>query len=160
MMKPSAYVGPERSAPDTTITPVKRGFQYRELLERLLDSPKNSVLRVKNVGIRYAFEKQARALGYQAVFAQRDGWLYVKIGGVLNEERRRSGDGVNGAHKSVLKALATAPMTATEVARILRSDSASCEAILSHLVEGGFVERDDGLGKPIYRAMAGVRYGE
>ena len=165
MIKTPTYVGPKRS-PVPSVIPVKtrvsrkRGSLHRELLERLLDSPKNSALRVKNVTARYAFEKQARALGFEAVFAQHDGWLYVKIGGVVNKERQRSGPRASAAQKSVLGALANQPMTAAEVAGILRSDSASCEAVLGHLVEMGFVERDDGLGKAIYRAMSGVKYGE
>lgn len=166
MIKPGTYVGPKHPMPDPFTIPAKtfvnrkRGSPYRELLERLLDSPKNSVLRVKSVGARYALGKEARALGFEAVFAQHDGWLYVKIAGVLNRERQRDGPRAGAAQKCVLEALANAPMTATEVARILRSDSASCEAVLSHLVETGLVERDDGLGMAIYRAMAGAKYGE
>jgi Fic family protein len=166
MIMPATYVGPKHPPQDPSIVPVmtrvsrKRRSPYRELLERLLDSPKNSVLRVKNVGARYAFRKQARALGYEAVFARHDGWLYVKIGGVLNQERQPEGQRANAAQESVLNAFANGPMTATEVARMLKSDSASCEAVLSHLVEAGFVERDDGLGKAIYRAMPGVKYGK
>jgi hypothetical protein len=158
MIKPATYVGPQ-PVQDPSIIPAKprvRGkcrSSYRELLERLLDSPENSVLRVKNVRARHAFEKQARALGYDVVFAQNGGCLYVKIEGPVTQEppsRQRSGP----AQKSVLEALQHAPLTATEVARVLRSDSASCEAILSYLVEAGFVERDDGLGnQAIYRAM-------
>lgn len=165
MIKTPTYVAPELS-PVPSVIPVKtrmkrkRGSPYRELLERLLDSPKNSVLRVKNVTARYAFEEQARALGFEAVFAQHDGWLYVKIGGVLNRKRQRSGPRASAAEESVLGALANQPMTAAEVAEIVRSDSASCEAVLGHLVEMGFVERDDGLGRAIYRAKSGVRYGE
>ena len=160
MIKPATHVGSEHPVHDPSIVPVrtrashKRRSPYRELLERLLDSPKNSVLRVKNVGTRHAIRKQARLLGYEAVFAQRDGFLYIKIDGVLNQEPHLTGRRAAAVQKSVLEALAHAPMTATEVARILRSDSASCEAILSSLVKAGWVERDDGLGnQAIYRAM-------
>ena len=161
MIKPATYGGPKHPAHDPSIVvPVKtrvnrkRRSPYRDLLECLLDSPKNSALRVKNVGARYAFRKQARALGYEAEFAQHDGWLYVRIGGVLNQGRQPEGQMAAAAQKSVLEAVRHVPMTATEVARILRSDSASCEAVLNHLVEAGFVERDDGLGnQAIYRAM-------
>lgn len=158
MIKSSTYVGP-KSVQDPSIVPTKPCVRsnsrssYRELLERLLHSPENSVLRVKNVDSRHAFEKQARALGYEVVFAQDDDWLYVKIGGTLNQKQpstQKSG----AAQKSVLEALERAPMTAIEVARVLRSDPATCEAILTCLVAAGFVERDDGLGsRAIYRAM-------
>jgi hypothetical protein len=160
MIKPAAYVGSKDPAHDPSIVPVKtrgsrkRRSPYRELLERLLDSPKNSVLRVKDVDARHAFRKQAQALGYEAVFAQRDGFLYVKIGGVTNQEPQFSGQRAAAVQKSMLEAVAHAPMTATEVARVLGSDSASCEAMLSYLVKAGLVERDDGLGnQAIYRAM-------
>ena len=166
MIKPAIYRGPKQPPHDPSVIPVKtrvnrkRRSPYRDLLERLLDSPKNSVLRVKNVRARCAFRKQAWELGYEAEFAQRDGWLYVRIGGVLKQQRQPGEQGARAAQESVLNALANAPMTATEVARMLRSDPASCEAVLSHLVEAGFVERDDGLGKAIYRAMPGVKYGK
>lgn len=158
MIKSATFVGP-KPMQDPSIIPAKprvrskRRSSYRELLERLLDSPKNSALRVKNVRARHAFEKQARALGYEIVFAQDDGCLYVKIGGPV-APKLPGGQRFGPSQKLVLEALQHAPMTATEVARVLRSDSASCEAILSYLVEAGFVERDDGLGnQAIYRAM-------
>jgi hypothetical protein len=159
MIKPATPVGSEPMLdPSSTSAKIRvrrsRRSQYRELLQRLLESPKNSTLRVKNVGARYAFTKQARTLGYEAIFAENDGWLYVKIGGLANQKRQSGGPRADAARKAVLEAVAHIPMTATEVARVLRSDSASCEAILSHLVEAGFVERDDGLGnQSIYRAM-------
>jgi predicted Rossmann fold nucleotide-binding protein DprA/Smf involved in DNA uptake len=158
MIKSATYAGP-KPVQDPSITPAKpragrkRRPSYRELLERLLDSPENSVLRVKNVDSRDTFEKQARALGYEVVFAQDDDWLYIKIRGALNQ-KQPSTPRPGAAQKSVLEALGHAPMTATEVARVLRSDSATCEAMLTCLVEAGSVERDDGLGnQAIYRAM-------
>jgi hypothetical protein len=147
MIKSATYVRPK---------PVQRGKRrssYRQLLERLLHSPENSVLRVKNMRARHTFEKEAKALGYAVEFAQDDGWLYVKIGGAVTQEPP-SGQRAEAGQNSVLEALQHAPMTATEVARVLRSDSASCEAILSRLVVAGFVECDEGLGnQAIYRAM-------
>jgi hypothetical protein len=160
MIKPATDVGLNHPARDPSTIPVtnrvsrKRRSPYRELLERLLDSPKNSVLRVRNIGARYAFRKQAHVLGYEALFAQHDGWLYIKLGGVLNQTMQSGGQGAATVHKSVMEAVAQVPMTAKEVARVLGSDSASCEAILSYLVRAGLVERDDGLGnQAIYRAM-------
>lgn len=133
----------------------ERDSVCRQLLERLLDSPRNSVLRVRNAGTRDAFNNAAMALGWKAMFAEHDGWLYVKIGGVLSNERLRAEPTVSGTAKSVLDALADVPMTASEVARLLTSDSASCEAILIRLVKAGLVERDDGLGtQTIYRAVS------
>jgi hypothetical protein len=167
MIKPATYGGPKHPAHDPTIIPVKtrvnrkRRSPYRDLLERLLDSPKNSVLRVKNVNARLSIRKHAHALGYEAVFAEHEGWLYVKLAGVLNDERRRTKPVVKGAQKSVLDALANTPKTAAEVSRILKSDSASCEVILSHLVKAGIVERDDGLGnRAIYRALSSAKRGD
>src|SRR5579885_2356367 len=95
MIKPATPVGSEPIL-DPSIIPAKtrvskRRSRYRELLQRLLDSPKNSALRVKNVGARYAFAEQARALGYEAVFAEHDGWLYVKIGALVNQKRQSGG---------------------------------------------------------------------
>jgi predicted Rossmann fold nucleotide-binding protein DprA/Smf involved in DNA uptake len=149
---PSIVPGPALEPPAEN---EKRNSMYRQLLERLLDSPKNSVLRVRNAGARDAFNKEAGALGWKAIFAEHDGWLYVKIGGVMDNERPRPEATVSRAAQSVLDALGDVPMTASEVARILRSDSASCEAVLIRLAKAGVVERDDGLGRQsIYRVMS------
>lgn len=136
----------------------KHASPYRELLERLLDSPKNSALMVKNVSARYSIRKQARALGYELLFAEHEGSLYVKIAGVLNPEAVETTKPAGMPLKAVLGTLATAPKAAAEVARMLKSDAASCEAVLNKLVKSGAVERDDGLGTvAIYRAVSKVK---
>jgi hypothetical protein len=166
MIKPVTNCQRKQSALDASIVPLdkldlifgrrKHVSPYRELLEQLLDSPRNSALMVRNVGARYSLRKQARALGYEALFAEYEGSLYVKIAGVVNPEaaatkKQRPSVGL----KFVLSALAKTPKTAAEMARILKSDTASCEAVLNKLVESGAVERDDGLGtSAIYRVVS------
>jgi hypothetical protein len=126
---------------------------YRELLELLLDSPKNSALRIKNLNARYSVKKHARALGYKVLFAEHEGSLYVKIAGILDEKEPKPGS-LSSSGKLVLEALSTMPLTVKELARTIQADPASCEAVLNQLVSSGSVERDDGLGKAaIYRIV-------
>lgn len=159
MTKPAPHIGPKQP-PDISASTLsisrRRVSQYRELVKRLIASPKNSAIRIKNLSEQLAIRKHAHALGYETVFAEHEGWLYIRIGRTLKDEPRRTRPGLKGAEKSVLNALSNAPLTAAEVARILRSDSASCDVILSRLVKAGIVERDDGLGRhAIYRAVSG-----
>jgi len=130
-----------------------RTSPYRALLEQLLDSGKNSVLRIDNSKARYSITKQARELGWKVAFAEHEGYLYVKVDGVASGKASAPPDGSQtAAARRVLKALEKSPLTAGEVARMLSADPATCEAVLAELVRSGSVECDGALGKKaIYR---------
>jgi len=161
--KPAKPIG-KRTAPPTALIVSLDGLDlrfgnrgrtspYRALLEQLLDSGKNSALKIGSLKARYSISKQARVLSWKVAFAEHEGYLYVKVDGVANGKAPAPPDGSKtAAAKRVLKALEESPLTAGEVARMLNADPATCEAVLAELVRSGSVECDGDLGKKaIYR---------
>lgn len=142
-MRKTTFRGPRpRTLPEAAIVSLdnlelhfgqrRRVSPYREMLERLLDAPRTSALRVSNLSARYSITKQARALGWKVLFAEHEGGLYVKIDGVAEEEGRKPISSASEANrKLVLRALSAGPLTLAELARAIQADPAFCEAVLT-----------------------------
>ena len=92
--KPAKPIG-KRTAPPTALIVSLDGLDlrfgnrgrtspYRALLEQLLDSGKNSALKIGSLKARYSISKQARVLSWKVAFAEHEGYLYVNVDGVAN----------------------------------------------------------------------------
>lgn len=139
---------------------------YRALLEKLMDAPKESALKVGRIGARASIQVQAKKLGYKLAYAEAEGCLYVRIVGYLDKDTAPSATASGGQAKAscptnghgpramILASLSQGPMTVRELARVLGVTSQSCNPTIGELVKSGSVECEDG----IYRIPA-VRKG-
>ena len=104
------FAAPCEVVPVTAIEGLTFGSKrhgYTQELERLLDSPKGSALKIARPSARYQVRRAEKKMGHNVEFAEKDGVLYVRI--VPDKEPVAK---TAGATTGVSTATAREPMTA------------------------------------------------
>lgn len=167
-------VPPSRKKPDMTGVPgevvsleglelsfgFKKASPYDALLLGLVDSPDRAkqALKFNNPRCRPSVYSRARKLGIRVTFAERDGVLYVRVDGRLDEDIRAK------RRSAIVAALRAKGCTLTHIklTNILRDagdeslDAASVDAILHQMLRTGQIVRGEGATWAVNPAYKGA----
>jgi predicted Rossmann fold nucleotide-binding protein DprA/Smf involved in DNA uptake len=118
--------------------------KYKDILDKLLDAPNGSVLKLSNPKARASINKQAKAMDLTLAFVEFEGALFVKI--VPNKPPKPTSPPFRDARTdTILKLLTVEPKTLKAIAKQTGLIPDIISQDLTLLINRGLVEVDDGI---------------